>query len=105
MCRDEWTDKHQYDKDMTLMEAFAFEAIFHYLLKSRTPLFESDFKNYSLRSLDPSMEMLLSAVRIECYEQMSRNEDLKHDLLKYYSKNRNNLNLKYQKLASNIGCS
>ena len=91
-------DKHQYDKDMTLMEAFAFEAIFHYLLKNRTPLFESDFKNYSLRSLESnkklnsSMETLLSAVRIECYEQMSRNEDLKHDLLKYYSKNRNNLN-------------
>ncbi len=91
-------DRYSAGRDLTLLEAFTFEAIFYYLLKNNAPLFETDFREYSVRSLGvnknkyPSIDALLSAIRNECYEQMSKNEDLKDSLTRYYRKNRNNLN-------------
>lgn len=86
------------DRDMTLLEAFTFEAIFYYLLKNKSPQFEINFDDCISHILEKnkrsfnSFDSLLSTVRNECYLQMEKNEDLRYKLLKYYRKNRKNLN-------------
>ncbi|HZV71058.1 MAG TPA: hypothetical protein VFG10_16000 [Saprospiraceae bacterium] len=84
--------------DLTLLEAFTFEGIFYYLLKDSPPLFERNFDDYLKHSLEmnkrkfTTFEILLNAVRNECYTEMYQNDDLKRKLVKYYKRNKNNLN-------------
>jgi hypothetical protein len=86
--------------DLTILEAFSFEAIFFYMLKDGDPLFVKDFQlvknnieNTEKRNFKDFNSYLLQ-VRKQCYLAMEKNVDLKKKLLKYYKRNKRNLNLK-----------
>jgi hypothetical protein len=87
-----------FPRDMTLLEAFAFEGIFYSLLKEEKPRFDANFKRYVNESTDrykdevSGLDALLVRVRHECFALMKDDEDLKYSLLNYYQANRNNLN-------------
>lgn len=92
------TDDLKLSKDVTLLEAFSIEAIFHYLQKNKTPEFYTDFITYQQRISKKKrnnfngFEDYLKRIRKMCYEKMETNEGLKRKLLRYYHKNRENLN-------------
>lgn len=90
----------QSDTDLKGLEAFSFESVFWYITKKKKPQFYADFilnvknsikerkKNFT------TFDNLLSEVRNDCYELMSKNENLKKDILKYYTKNKSSVNFK-----------
>jgi hypothetical protein len=86
------------EKNLILLQSFAFEAIFHYLLKKRSPLFEKNFDDFRRQSSRRNklhfvdFDSHLISVRNECYEYMINNPDLKIKLLQYHRKNKNNFN-------------
>ena len=90
----------KHNRDLTLLEAFTFEGIFFYLLKDIPPQFETDFYDCIKTSLAgnkkkfTTFEGLLNSVRKECNEAMINNNDLKYKLVKYYKRNKSNLNFK-----------
>ena len=85
-------------RDYTLLEAFSGEAVFHYLGKRKEPLFYQQFvlfKNTASKenlNAFTDFDTYLATIRQLCYDKMQQNEDLKKQLLKYYSRNRDNLN-------------
>lgn len=87
-----------YKRDLTLLEAFAFEGIFHSLMNEEKPKFDANFKRYVNETTDrykdiaDSFDELLVSVRHECFALMEDDEDLKNSLLNYYAANRDNLN-------------
>lgn len=88
----------QTTRDLTVLEAFSIEAIFHYLMKSRLPSFYRDFEQEKKHLVQENLknfknfESYLIAVRKGCYVRMENNVDLKNKLLAYYQKNIDNLN-------------
>jgi hypothetical protein len=87
-----------FRRDLTLLEAFAFEGIFYALMHEDKPRFDANFKRYIKESKDrykdqaSNLEQLLVTVRHECFALMEDDEDLKESLLNYYRANRENLN-------------
>ena len=86
-----------FQRDVTLLEAFAFEGIFHALLREDHSRFHANFQRYINESRDRykdtagDLNELLIKVRHECFALMETDEDLKESLLQYYRQNRNNL--------------
>lgn len=84
--------------DLTLLEAFTFEGIFHALLNEDKPKFDANFDRYIKDTRDrykdnaKDLDALLVTVRHECFALMENDQDLKESLLNYYDANRNNLN-------------
>jgi len=87
-----------FKRDMTLLEAFAFEGIFHALQNEEKSKIDANFRRYINESTNRykdrrnSLEELLVTVRHECFALMEDDEDLKQSLLQYYRDNRDNLN-------------
>lgn len=87
-----------FQRDMTLLEAFAFEGIFYTLQKEENSKIDANFRRYinestdKLKALTNNLDELLVTVRHECFALMEDDTDLKDALLKYYSDNRDNLN-------------
>jgi hypothetical protein len=87
------------DRDLLLLEAFAFEAIFYHLSKKKTPEFDIHFSEYiktaskKYRASFTDFDSYLVNVRNECYRQMKNDSQLKKKLLEYYRNNRSNFNL------------
>ncbi|MBI3135414.1 MAG: hypothetical protein HYZ14_12130 [Bacteroidetes bacterium] len=87
------------DRDYTLLEAFCFEAIFHYLGLKRKPGFQKNFESYiSLstkkhKKADLKPADLLEKVKQECYSYMENDADLKNDLLRFYEVNKENIGI------------
>jgi hypothetical protein len=90
--------EYKLDKDLTILEAFSFEAIFKFISRRKRPQFLSDYGLYIKNSLGKrknnfkDFQILLKDVRIDCYDLMASNIDLKDRLLDYYKKNKKNLN-------------
>ena len=86
------------NRDLTLLEAFSFEAIFSYLGKKKDPLFLSQFNSLKRRINKEKkgdfkdFSSYLLEIRTACYKEIQHNSDLKNKLLRYYSRNKNNLN-------------
>lgn len=86
-----------FKRDVTLLEAFAFEGIFHALMREDHSRFHANFQRYINESRDRykdtagDLDELLIKVRHECFALMETDEDLKESLLQYYRQNRNNL--------------
>ena len=87
-----------FPRDMTLLEAFAFEGIFYCLLHEEKSTIDANFKRYVNESLDRqkdkagNLDELLIHVRHECFALMEDDQDLKYSLINYYYNNRDNLN-------------
>jgi len=85
-----------YAKDLTALEAFCFEAIFHGL--DKRDKFLDQFRKYQLESIKrerkqfTSFDSYLSGVRNRCYNAMEHDASLQTSLMKYYKANKNNLN-------------
>jgi len=90
--------EYKSNRDLTLLEAFSYEAIFHYLSKRKEPVFYSEFSAArrkaakEKRNSFKDFESYLLEVRKRCYTEMENNQDLKTKLLAYYGQNRSNLN-------------
>lgn len=90
------------ERDLTLLEAFSYEAIFHYLMKRKEPVFYSEFDASRRKAAREKLaafrdfESYLKEVRMACYTEMQHNGDLKKKLLAYYEKNRENLSFVIQ---------
>ena len=86
------------DRNLILLQSFAFEAIFHHILKEESPLFVKNFDEFRRESAKrnklhfTNFDSYLISVRNECYQYMIHNSDLKNKLLEYYRNNRNNFN-------------
>lgn len=86
------------DRNLILLQSFAFEAIFYHLLKKEAPLFEKNFDDFRRQSAIrnklhfANFDSYLISVRNECYNYMINNSDLKKKLIKYYRNNKNNFN-------------
>lgn len=87
-----------FKRDMTLLEAFAFEGIFNALQNEEKSKIEANFRRYINESTNiykdrmNNLEELLVTVRHECFALMEDDEDLKKSLLQFYQDNRDNLN-------------
>lgn len=80
-------------KDLTTLEAFCFEAIFHYLGKKHDPAFYKNFgncKRNAARTI-PFDASFLNNVKAACYAAMENDEELKKALLHYYKKSKRNI--------------
>lgn len=92
----------QSQKDFTLLEAFTFEAIFSHINKKKEPLFYKEFQEYKNRIAKEKrkdfvdFDSYLIEIKNACYHKMKMNKDLKKKLLKYYAKNKVNLNFAIQ---------
>lgn len=86
------------NRDLTVLEAFCFEAIFNYLVKRKGPLFYKEFYNYlgkvgkEKKSDFKDFDSYLLDVRKLIYNKMQHSKALEAALLKYYHQNKNNLN-------------
>ncbi len=86
------------ERDLTVIEAYCYEVIFHYLIKKNDPKFYTEFykfkgaliKEKKSEFVDFDSHLLL--IRKLCYSEMENNVDLENKLKEYYNKNRNNLN-------------
>lgn len=91
-------NEYKSDRDLTLLEAFSIEVIMHYLSKNKDPQFFREFDAYSDKITEEKItdfkdfESYLLEIRNLCYLEMQNNTDLKEKLLKYYKKNKSNLN-------------
>lgn len=85
-----------FTKDYTLLEAFAFEAIFenYYTPDKKRNLFITNFLTYikegeqKEKVLVASPDAYLKKVRAYCFTKMEQDKDLKQVLLDYYIKNK-----------------
>jgi len=91
-------DEYKSDRDLTVLEAFTFEAIFSYLNKRKVPLFYAEFELFKNKTTKEKttefndFDSFLIDIRKLCYKEMQSNKDLKTKLLNYYHKNVDNLN-------------
>lgn len=91
-------DELHAERDLTLLEAFIFEAIFSYFKGKKDPPFVKNFYNHAkqtgshLRATFAGWDHFLITARNECYEKMINDEDLREKLLKYYRKNKSGFN-------------
>ena len=87
------------EKDYTTLEAFCFEAIFHYY-KQGKPQFIENFIRYIQNSTlkhkndFTDFQSLLMKVKADCYVEMENDDTLKKSLLKFYQQNINNISIK-----------
>ncbi|WP_294675265.1 hypothetical protein [uncultured Fluviicola sp.] len=90
--------EYKSNRDLTVLEAFSYEAIFSYLTKRREPVFYKEFSVARRKAMKEQIkafkdfDSFLIEVRTTCYNEMEHNTDLKKKLMAYYSKNRENLN-------------
>lgn len=88
----------QSNRDLTVLEAFTFDAIFSYLSKKKNPPFYDQFfatkKQLRQEQLPyfQDYESFLVLIRQKCYAEMINNEDLKKKLISAHKKNKSNLN-------------
>jgi hypothetical protein len=67
-------------------------------MQKKDPIFYTEFYAYKKKVAKEKIgnfkdfETYLLEIRTLCYNEMENNKDLKDKLLKYYNKNRNNLN-------------
>ena len=100
-------DELKTERDLTLLEAFIFEAIFSYLKGKKDPRFVKNFYNHAkhsgkrLRNEFNGWDQFLTSARNDCYEKMMEDADLRRKLLRYYRKNQPNLNFI---IESTYGC-
>lgn len=86
-------------KDYTTLEAFCFEAIFHYYEQGR-PEFVSNFIRYIQNSTAKhknefeDLQLLLEKVKSDCFNEMEHDEILKKSLLQFYQMNKDNISIK-----------
>jgi hypothetical protein len=85
-------------RDLTLLEAFTFEAIFSYIASNDEPLFYKEFYKF-LKVIQKEkinefkdFDSYLLEIRNLCYKEMMVNVDLKNKLVSYYKNNKSNLN-------------
>jgi hypothetical protein len=85
-------------RDLSVLEAFCFEGIFHYLNKRKKSAFFKTFDDAMRQSSlyekkrFTDFSSFLQAVKIRCYDAMEKDKDLEKSLLGYYQSNRNNIN-------------
>lgn len=81
-----------YERDYSVLEAFCFEAIFHYLYQRKTPRFSIAADKYFDEIIDTVPKAsyrdtdVLFAVRQDLYQKMEQDADLQKALLSYYRK-------------------
>jgi len=88
-----------WEKDYTLLEAFCFEGIFHYLDKDSSQIWDSfvSKKNESCQQLKENITTLdqyLEEVKLDVFEKMRNDIVLRQELKKYYELNKSNLAFK-----------
>jgi hypothetical protein len=89
--------EYKSDKDLTVLEAFSYEAIFSYLTGRKEPVFYKEFSVSRRKAVKEQIKVFkdfdsfLVEVRKACYNEMERNPDLKKKLMAYYRKNKENL--------------
>lgn len=85
-----------WEKDVTLLAAFCYEAIFNDFNKDKSKISEEwdiEKKNATehFRKNITSLENYLEDVKQELFKRMKNNASLKQELLAYYELNKNNL--------------
>jgi len=87
----------QSAKDYTVLEAFCFEAIFHFLNTQGNASFKDNFKNYvyavskKYKAGLISFDDFLLKVKQDCYTLMENDDSLKKALLQYYQSNKESI--------------
>ncbi|MFN3917640.1 MAG: hypothetical protein ACK4K0_07850 [Flavobacteriales bacterium] len=84
------------EKDVTLLAAFCYEAIFNGLSKDKSKIseewdIEKENATEHFRRNITSLESYLEDVKQELYKRMKSNASLKQELFTYYELNKNNL--------------
>jgi hypothetical protein len=88
-----------WEKDVTLLAAFCYEAIFNDFSKDKSKIREEwdiEKKNATehFKTNITSLEKYLEDVKQDLYKRMKNNASLKHELLTHYEMNKNNLAFK-----------
>ncbi len=82
-------------RDLTVLEAFCFEAIFQNFTGKHDPAFLLHFDQYVANAKHAlpvtNLDAFLEAAKNYCYNAMEHDDALQQALLKYYKKNRKNL--------------
>lgn len=82
-------------RDLTVLEAFCFEAIFQNFTGKHDPAFLVHFDQYAAEAKHKlpvtNLDKFLEEAKNYCYNAMEHDDALKRALLKYYKKNRKNL--------------
>jgi hypothetical protein len=87
------------NKDYTTLEAFCFEAIFHFYKEGR-PQFVTNFIRYIKNSTSrhkvdfTDFSKFLENVKTDCYSAMESDESLRKSLLLFYQLNKENISIK-----------
>jgi hypothetical protein len=93
----------EWERDYTLLEAFCFEAIFHYLVDTEGPfLAGSNFESYKSdavekhRSNMTDLNEYLENVKLDVFSKMESDTDFKKELLDYYNSVKDTLAFKIE---------
>jgi hypothetical protein len=94
----------QWDKDLTVLEAFCFEAIFenYYVKEGIRSNFVNNFVRYikegekKEKSQLPNKETYLLAVRHYAFDKMEKDKDLIETLMKYYTTHQSSFSFQIQ---------
>lgn len=87
------------NRDYTTLEAFCFEAIFHFYKEGKPP-FVTNFIRYIKNSTSKhkadfkDFNILLENVKRDCYRDMEKDEALRKSLLLFYQLNKENISIK-----------
>lgn len=90
------TSEASWNKDYTLLEAFCFEGIFNDFDNEDSKVWESFGleKQAACSQYDKdiiTLDQYLDSVKLNLFERMKNNKDLKEELLRYYELNKSNL--------------